>query len=258
MRRLMFCFVLLGMGVFGVFSLTHLRAVRAGMVQDEPHGTVQGKLTGADGSPIGSAWVSAIPAEGDVDADNPEQLTGDDGSFTLDVPPGRYFIVANYDWPATQNAPVLTTYHPSAENESGAQPVEVKLNQKLKGIDIHVTRVLTPKYFEVVVTGADGAPVPSADAYITQTNQAGIAGSDSGASYVDKNGHVKLMGFVGLDYLLFAENGVGMKKTCAAVMKLDKDHAPSGVITMQITKAQPNCRAQEDAARKAAYAMQSR
>jgi hypothetical protein len=254
----MFCFLLLGVGVIGVSSLKSLPTVQARSAQDDPHGTVQGKLTGADGAPIGSAWVSAIPVEGDVDANNPEQLTGDDGMFSLAVPPGRYFIVANYDWPATQNAPVLTTYHPASETEAGAQPVEVKLNAKLKNIDIHVTRVLTPKYFDVVVTGADGAPVPSADAYLTQTNQAGIAGSDSGASYVDKKGHVKLLGFVGLDYLLFAENGVGPKKTCAAIMKLDKDHAPTGVITMQITMAQPICRQQEDAARKAAYAMQAR
>jgi hypothetical protein len=258
MRRLMFCFLLLGFGVLGISSLMGLHTVQARNAQDDPHGTVQGKLTGADGSPIGSAWVSAIPVEGDVDANNPEQLTNEDGTFTLAVPPGRYFIVANYDWPATQNAPVLTTFHPASENEAGAQPIDVKLNQKLKNIDIKVTRVLVPKYFEVVVTGQDGAPLPTADAYITQTNQAGIAGSDSGASYVDKKGHVKLMGFTGLDYMLFAENGVGPKKTCAAVMKLEKDKAPTGVITMQITMAQPNCRAQEDAARKAAYAMQAR
>jgi hypothetical protein len=258
MRRLMFCFLLLAFGVMGFSSLKTLHTVHARSAQDDPHGTVQGKLTGADGAAISSAWVSAIPVEGDVDANNPEQLTDENGMFTLEVPPGKYFIVANYDWPATQNAPVLTTYHPSAENEAGAQPVEVKLNAKLKNVDIHVTRVLTPKYFEVVVTGQDGSPLPSADAYITQTNQAGIAGSDSGASYVDKKGHVRLMGFAGLDYILFAENGVGAKKTCAAVMKLDKDHAPNGVITMQITMGQPNCRAQEDAARKAAYAMQTR
>jgi hypothetical protein len=261
MRRLLFCLTL-GVLVIGwrVSSKTAraIAAERSTEQVDGPHGTVQGKLIGADGSPIGSAWVAAIPVDGEVDANNPEQLTSDDGTFSLDVPPGKYFIVANYDWPATRNAPVLTTYHPSSENESGAQGVEVKAGAKLRNIDVKVTRVLTLKTFEVLVTGDDGKPVPSADAYITQTNQAGIAGSDSGATYADKSGHVKLTGFVGLDYMLFAENGIGLKKTCSAVMKLDKDHAPTGVIAMQLTMAQPQCRQQEDAARKAAYAMQAR
>jgi hypothetical protein len=153
---------------------------------------------------------------------------------------------------------VLTTYYPAGEAESGAKVVEVKVNEKVKNIDIHVTRVLVPRYFDVLVTGADGNPLKSADAYITQTNQAGIAGSDSGASYVDAKGHVKLLGFVGIDYLLWAEDGIGAKKTCAAVLKIPKDAAPSGTITMQIAMAQPACRQQEDAARKAAYAMQAR
>jgi hypothetical protein len=41
-------------------------------------------------------------------------------------------------------------------------------------------------------------------------------------------------------------------------MKLPKDAAPSGAITMQITLSQPDCRKQEEAARNAAYAMQAR
>jgi hypothetical protein len=255
MRRLFACGLVAALA-FSVYGLHSSRVLAA--QTDGPHGTILGKLTGADNAPIGSAWVTVIPSEGEVDANNPEQLTNDDGTFSIDVPPGKYFVVANYDWPATQNAPVLSTYYPGSEAEAGAKVVEVKVNEKVKGIDIHVTRVLVPKYFDVIVTGADGNPVKSADAYLTQTNQAGIAGSDSGASYVDAKGHVKLLGFAGVDYLLWAEDGVGAKKTCAAVMKLPKDAAPSGPITMQITQAQPACRQQEDAARKAAYAMQTR
>jgi hypothetical protein len=255
MRRLLACGLLAGL-VVCLSGFEDGRTVSAAQT-DGPHGTILGKLTGADNAPIGSAWVTVIPSAGEVDANNPEQLTNDDGTFSIDVPPGKYFVVANYDWPATQNAPVLTTYYPTREAESAAKVVEVKANQQVKGIDIHVTRVLVPKYFDVVVTGADGSPVKSADAYLTQTNQAGVAGSDSGASYVDAKGHVKLLGFAGIDYLLWAEDGVGAKKTCAAVMKLPKD-AGSSPITMQITLAQPACRQQEDAARKAAYAMQAR
>jgi hypothetical protein len=256
MRRLFVCGFAVTLLLF--FPSVLKAGVLAAVQTDGPHGTILGKLTGADNAPVASAWVTVIPSTGEVDANNPEQLTNDDGTFSIDVPPGKYFVVANYDWPATQNAPVLTTYYPGSETESGAKVVEVKVNEKVKNIDIHVTRVLVPKYFDVVVTGADGNPVKSADAYITQVNQAGIAGSDSGASYVDAKGHVKLLGFAGIDYLLWAEDGVGAKKTCAAVMKLPKDAAPSGTITMQITLAQPMCRQQEDAARKVAYAMQAR
>jgi hypothetical protein len=226
--------------------------------QSDPHGTVQGKLTAADGKPIESAWITAIPAEGEVDANNPEELTKEDGTYSLDVPPGRYFIVANYDWPATGSAPVLSTYYPGVEDEATAKAIDVKAGGKDKNIDIKVTRVLTPRYFQVQITGEDGKPLPSGDAYLTQVNQAGIAGSDSGATYANKDGRVKLMGFEGIDYIVWAENGVGAKKTCAQNVTLAKGSAAPPVITLQITMSQPKCRAQEDAARKAAYAMQPR
>ena len=251
MRRLLVCCAV----VLLVFSTSKVRVCAA---QDGPHGTVTGKLTGADGKPISGAWVTAIAAEGEVDATNPEQLTNDEGEFSLDVPPGKYFVVANYDWPATENAPVLTTYFPSSENEAGAKAVELKNNAKVKGIDIKVTRVLAPKSIDVLVTGPDGKPLPTGDAYLTQVNQAGVAGSDSGPTYADKTGHVKLLGFEGIDYLLWAENGTGKAKTCAVMIKLDKSHMPGGVVTMQVDQAQPNCSKQEDAARNAAYAMQPR
>lgn len=238
-------------------------SVAAAMQSDGPHGTVVGKLTGADGNAIASAWVTAIPAEGPVDVDNPEELTGDDGSFTLQVPPGKYFVVANYDWPATESAPVLTSYYagggtPAAETEAGAKGVEVKANATVRGIDIHVTKALVPKYFDVVVVDAEGKPSTTGTAFLTQVNQAGVAGNDSGATFLDKNGHAKLLGFEGVDYLLWAENGVKAAKTCAPVMKLPKDAAPKGTIKLQLTLAQPVCGKQEDDARKTAYAMQPR
>jgi hypothetical protein len=230
----------------------------AAHAQSDPHGTVQGKLTGADGKPIESAWITAIPAEGEVDANNPEELTKEDGTYSLDVPPGRYFIVANYDWPATVSAPVISTYYPGVEEEASAKAIDVKAGSKDKNIDIKVTRVLTPKTFQIQITGEDGKPLPSGDAYLTQVNQAGIAGSDSGFTNANKDGRVKLMGFEGIDYIVWAENGVGAKKTCAQNITLSKAATVPPVITLQITMSQPKCRAQEDAARKAAYAMQPR
>jgi hypothetical protein len=253
MHRLLVC--------FGV-ALSLSFNVSMALAQDGPHGTVTGKLTGADGKPIASAWVTAIASEGEIDATNPEQLTNDDGDFSLDVPPGKYFIVANYDWPATESAPVLSTYFagnaPGSETETGAKAVEVKNNAKVKNVDIKVSRVLTPKYIDVLITGPDGKPLPTGDAYITQVNQPGIAGSDSGATYADKTGHAKLLAFEGIDYQLWAENGVGKAKTCAVMMKLDKTHMPTGAVTMQVDQQQPTCSKQEDAARNAAYAMQPR
>jgi hypothetical protein len=40
-----------------------------------PHGTIRGKLIDAEGKPIKSAWVGAIPAEGKVPISYPEVLT---------------------------------------------------------------------------------------------------------------------------------------------------------------------------------------
>lgn len=226
--------------------------------QTAPHGTIKGKLFGADGAPLSSAWVSAIPATGEIPIDNVEQLTGDDGSFSLDVDPGKYFVVANFDWPATQSVPVLTTYYPSAETESAATAVTVTAGQTAASIDIHVKRVLTPKYIDVTVQGPDGNPAPKADAYLTQVNQASVAGNDSGTTYVDKSAKAHLLYFDGVDYLLFAEQGVGAAKICSPVMKLPHTTPVTAPITLKLTLAQPACHAQEDDARKAAYAMQSR
>lgn len=257
MRRIVLLCVVMALVVLGGSATKRVEAA-----QDGPHGTVTGKLTGADGKAIESAWVTAIPSEGAVDVNNPEELTGEDGTFTLQVPAGKYFIVANYDWPATESAPVLTTYYSGGpagvETEAGAKAVDVKVNGTAKGIDIHVSRVLTPVYLDVVVTGADGKPVPTATAWLTQVNQAGVAGSDSGATFVDKSGHAKLLGFEGIDYLLWAANGVKAAKTCAPVMKLQKDSMPKTTVTLQLAQAQPVCNKQEDDARKAAYAMQPR
>ena len=43
-----------------------------------PHATIRGRLTDADGRPIKSAWVGAIPAEGSVPISFPEMLTKQD------------------------------------------------------------------------------------------------------------------------------------------------------------------------------------
>lgn len=51
-----------------------------------PHGTIRGKLLDALGKPIKSAWVEAIPAEGEIPISNPEVLTEEDGSYSLNVP----------------------------------------------------------------------------------------------------------------------------------------------------------------------------
>jgi hypothetical protein len=222
-----------------------------------PHGTIHGKLTGADGAPITSAWVAAIPSEGEVPADNVEQLTKEDGTFTLDVPPGKYFVVANYDWPATEGAPVLTTYYPSVEKESEAKAITVADKAKLNGIDIHVTHTLVPKYIDVIVLNADGTPATAAEAHLTQTDKVGVAGNDNGVTYVDKDGKAHLLAFEGVDYLLFANLGVGAKRTCSTVVKLGKT-TPTAPVTVKITLDNAACNAQENAARSVAYAAQAR
>jgi hypothetical protein len=61
-----------------------------------------------------------------------------------------------------------------------------------------------------------------------------------------------------IDYLLFAEVGHGAAKVCSPVMKLAHDLDPPPAITVTLSLKQPACGQQEDTARKAAYATQTR
>lgn len=221
-----------------------------------PHGTIRGKVTDALGRPIKSAWVEAIPAEGEVPISGPEVLTEKDGSYSLDVEPRKYFVVVSRTEPASESVPLLTTYFPAAETEAGATTLDISDDSDLTDIDIHVRRTLTPRSFEVQVLGPNDEPAIGAYAFLTQTNQAPIVGG--GVTHANADGKVRLMGFEGLDYLLWADLGSGPSERCAQVVHLDPNQAAAVPIVIKIMLTHAACSKQADEARSAAYASQKR
>jgi len=221
-----------------------------------PHGTIRGKLLDALGKPIKSAWVGAIPAEGEIPISNPEVLTEEDGSYSLNVEPGRYFVVVNRTNPATEGVPVVTTYFPTTETEAEAKALDIADGAELTDIDLHIHRTLTPRYFEVQVLLSNGNVATGAHAYLTQMNQAPIAGR--GITHTDPAGKARLMGFEGIDYLLWGELGSWPNERCAHAVHLAPDRPSESTIVMRIELTQSGCSKQADEARSAAYAAQKR
>ena len=217
-----------------------------------PHGTIRGRLTDAEGKPIKLAWVGAIPAEGPVPISFHEMRTKEDGSYSLDVEPGKYFVVVNRDSPANAEVPVVTTYFPSAETEAEATPLNVADSALLGGIDIQVYRVLVPHFFDVRVLLGD-KPAGGAYVYLTQTDRAPIVGPH-GVTHTYSEGQARLQGFDGVDYLLWADMGSSPRKQCASVVSLDHNHVYAGPIVVKISLTQDACSKQEREARSSAYA----
>jgi hypothetical protein len=218
-----------------------------------PHGTIQGKLTDAGGKPIGLAWVGAIPANRKVPLDYPKELTEKDGTYSLYVKPGEYFIVVNYDAPATDDVPVLTTFYPSAESEAGATPITVVDYDEIRGIHIQVHRVLKPRFFNVQVLYTDGKPAVGAYVFLTQKDREDIAGKCCGVINVDSQGRAQVLAFEGLDYLLWAKFGSYPSEQCAPVISLDTSLPNTEPILTRISLAQNACMQQEQDALHAAY-----
>jgi hypothetical protein len=218
-----------------------------------PHGTIQGRLTNAEGKPIGLAWVGAIPADGLVPVEYPKELTEKDGTYSLYVKPGKYFIVASYEEGATDDVPVLTTYFPSAESEAGATPISVADYDEIKGIDIQIHRVLQTRFFNVQVLDAEGKPAIGAYVFLTQRDREDIAGECCGVINVDSQGRAQLLAFEGLDYLLWAKFDSYPSEQCAPVISLDRNHSNAETIVARISLTQNACMQQEQDALHAAY-----
>jgi hypothetical protein len=217
-----------------------------------PHGTIRGKLLDALGKPIKSAWVEAIPAEGEIPISNPDVLTEEDGSYSLNVEPGKYFVVVNRTNPASEDVPVLTTYFPAGESEAGAKVLDITDNAEVTDVDIHIGRTLIPRYFDVQAILPSGKPASGSYVYLTQTNRAPIVGY--GVTHTNPDGKARLMGFEGIEYLLWADLGSPPFERCAHAVRLAPDQSSSVPIVMKIALAQAACSKQEEEARSAAYA----
>ncbi len=215
-----------------------------------PHGTIEGKLTDAEGHPIYLGEVEAIPPSGKVAIINPKASTEKDGSYSLDVKPGKYLLVVNRDSPATKNVPMDTTYYPSADRREAAQIVSVADGQTVTSIDIHPLRPLTEKHLRVRVVWPNGKPVEDANVSLAETsNTYAIAGDDDGGvSHTGSDGFVTLLAFARHSYRIEADiyKKPGYVPYCEDVFLLPADFRDGLEVTMVLRRQSETCRGQWD------------
>jgi protocatechuate 3,4-dioxygenase beta subunit len=122
-----------------------------------PQAVITGRVLDEDGDPLSRASVQFLMRRY---VSGKQQLapsggsqTNDTGEFRVsELPPGRYFISANYsrmrlngDAP-TRNASgkpeeeYVTTYYPGTTDQAGAGPLDVQAGQELPGIDIRLKK----------------------------------------------------------------------------------------------------------------------
>jgi hypothetical protein len=213
-----------------------------------PHGTIKGKISDSDGKPLHFARVEAVPPTGQVRISNPSDLSDDDGTFSLDVKPGKYVLVVNRTSPATKAVPMDATYYPSAENRKSAQIVVVADGQTVSGIDIHPLRALHAKHLRVRVVWPDGSPVGEANVMVSETEKpTSIAGDDDGGvRHTDKDGWATLLAFTGRSYRISADiyKKPGYVPYCEDVFSLPEDFRDGLEVTMVLRRQSETCRGQ--------------
>jgi hypothetical protein len=219
-----------------------------------PHGTVQGKIMGPDGQGVRFGEVEAVPVEGKIPIINPEAMTEEDGTYSLDLKPGRYLIVVNRDSPATKNVPMSATYYPRAEGRKQAQIVSIADGVTLPNIDIQPLRALEEKHLRVRVIWPDGTPVEEANVDVGETgNPYAIAGDDEGGvRHTDKDGWATLLAYAGKSYRLSADiyKKPGYVPYCEDVFALPSDFRDGLEVVMVLRRQSETCRGQWDEAAK--------
>jgi hypothetical protein len=219
-----------------------------------PHGTIQGTITDLSGNPVHFAEVEAVPVEGKIPISNPRVSTQEDGTYSLDVKPGRYLIVVNRDHPATKAIPMDATYFPSQERRDLAQMISVADFQTVKEINIHPVRVLSEKHLRVRVIWPDGKPVEDANVNVAEEgNGYAIAGDDEGGvKHTDKDGWVTLLAYAEKSYRLYADiyKKPGYVPYCEDVFALPADFRDGLKVTMVLRRQSESCRGQWDEAAK--------
>jgi protocatechuate 3,4-dioxygenase beta subunit len=123
-----------------------------------PQAIITGRVLDEDGDPLSRVMIQVLRRRY---VSGKRQLmpsggsqTNDTGEFRIaDLPPGRYFISANYnrmmfnggDAPA-RNASgkpeeeYVTTYYPGTADQTGAGPLDVQAGQEIPGIDIRMKK----------------------------------------------------------------------------------------------------------------------
>jgi Carboxypeptidase regulatory-like domain len=206
-----------------------------------PHGTLHGRVVDAQGKAVARVEVQAIAAQGKVSEDEATTYTNNDGSYSLNVQPGKYVVVANRTTAATPEAPFLATYYPSVEDRASGTPLNVAESNELTGIDIRMHSALKPFAADVQVLDIGGKPVPQVSVFLTERGRNGPVGVESSTNS-DAEGHAHVTGFEDVDYVLWADSyREGSALRCAPLVHLHHGQAFPNSIVVKISLNQAQC-----------------
>lgn len=210
-----------------------------------PHGTIHGRVIDANGEPMGRALVEAIRTQGTLTGDEPGASTDADGTYSIELQPGSYYVVVNRKQAASEKEPLLVTYHPSTEQRARAAVVTVSDGAELNRIDIQATHILKPRTLDIQVLDAGGRPLPGIAPFLTEVGRDGPISFDSSENSTNVEGHIRLTAFEGVDYVLWVDNYGGPPEArCAPTLQLDHNRFVSEPIVVKTTLGKDACERQ--------------
>lgn len=177
-----------------------------------PTAYLSGRVIAPDGKPVAGVEVNAV-AKKDVSPLLQNGITGwagDDGTYKLEVPPGKYFVSINTGDPPSTAAPFAATY------ANDGKPLNVANGQHVDDLDIRPRQKLVERRIPVRVVWPDGKPVDDANVWLTEVrNPIPVVGGP--VSHTKADGTFELTGFEGIDYVVHANIYVKpyYKKHCA-------------------------------------------
>jgi hypothetical protein len=161
-----------------------------------PQGAIAGRVVDEDGDPVGGAMVMISKQ---VYRDGRKQwarLNGapanDTGEYRFpNLTPGRYLVEARDQRPMADNRygdrdlpdkPKMVygpAYYPNAPSEQEASPVDVGVGAEVRGIDIHLFKIVQPPSYHVrgKVTGVPPDPQTEVSVFLNPADGARFGGS---------------------------------------------------------------------------------
>ncbi len=138
----------------------HARACQVHDLEVFPSGAIQGRILGASGKPLASAFAYIVPVGEKV---LPKQgklyweYQGRQDFFKfVHIPPGEYLIVVNPDDSLDPKFPYRRTFLPGVHDRASATTITIRGGEPIKDADIRLEQQFAPRHLKARVTWADG------------------------------------------------------------------------------------------------------
>lgn len=133
-----------------------------------------------------------------------KSFTSANGEFAYkSVPPGRYFLVANFNYLPDAKNPYPTVFYKSADEKSAATIIEIGRGQKIENLLIQLPPPLQTREIRGKVFWQNGKPARNVFVYIRDIKNNQFISN----SRTDNEGNFILQGFTGRKYAISAHAG---------------------------------------------------